>query len=97
VSATQPDPRTRATSRASGIPRRRTRHRGPPPAKALRRQVHHLVPIWRSVFTALGLKTGILDADIHGPSQPKLFVPAWQAPSGRPAHAGGRWSALVSS
>jgi ATP-binding protein involved in chromosome partitioning len=24
-------------------------------------------------FTAMGLKTGILDADIYGPSQPKLF------------------------
>src|SRR4051812_25191641 len=68
VSATQP---ARATSRAAGIP-----------------GVRHVIAVASGKggvgksttscnlalgFAAIGLKAGILDADIYGPSQPKLF------------------------
>jgi ATP-binding protein involved in chromosome partitioning len=71
VAAPQPDPKPRATSNASGIP-----------------GVKHVIAVASGKggvgksttscnlalgFAAIGLKAGILDADIYGPSQPKLF------------------------
>lgn len=71
MSAVPPDLRARATSKASGIP-----------------GVKHVVAVASGKggvgksttscnlalgFAAMGLKAGILDADIYGPSQPKLF------------------------
>jgi len=71
VAATQPDPKARATSQAAGIP-----------------GVQHVIAVASGKggvgksttscnlalgFAAIGLKAGILDADIYGPSQPKLF------------------------
>src|ERR1700738_3211024 len=71
VSAIHPDPKARATAKAAGIP-----------------GVKHVIAVASSKggvgksttscnlalgFAAIGLKAGILDADIYGPSQPKLF------------------------
>src|SRR5712675_55673 len=71
VSATQPDIKARATSKAAGIP-----------------DVKHVIAVASGKggvgksttscnlalgFAAIGLKAGMLDADIYGPSQPKLF------------------------
>ena len=71
MSATQPTMPARATSKAAGIP-----------------GVKHVIAVASGKggvgksttscnlalgFAALGLKAGILDADIYGPSQPKLF------------------------
>jgi ATP-binding protein involved in chromosome partitioning len=71
VSATQTDLKARATSKAAGIP-----------------GVKHVIAVASGKggvgksttacnlalgFAALGLKTGILDADIYGPSLPRLF------------------------
>jgi ATP-binding protein involved in chromosome partitioning len=82
VSASQPDIRARATSKASGIP-----------------GVRHVIAVASGKggvgksttscnlalgFAAIGLKAGILDADIYGPSLPKLF-----GLRGKPRQAGG--------
>src|SRR5438309_6197904 len=71
VAGTHPEPKARATSEAAGIP-----------------GVKHVIAVASGKggvgksttscnlalgFAAIGLKAGILDADIYGPSQPKLF------------------------
>jgi len=71
VSASRPDLQPRATSKAAGIP-----------------GIKHVIAVASGKggvgksttscnlalgFAAIGLKTGILDADVYGPSQPKLF------------------------
>src|SRR5260221_12269903 len=71
VSATRPDLQARGTSKPAGIP-----------------GVKHVIAVASGKggvgksttscnlalgFAAIGLKAGILDADIYGPSQPKLF------------------------
>src|SRR3954470_23574115 len=71
VSTIEPEPKSRPPSRAAGIP-----------------GVKHIIAVASGkggvgkstvscnlalAFAAIGLKAGILDADIYGPSQPKLF------------------------
>jgi ATP-binding protein involved in chromosome partitioning len=71
LSVTHPPPRPQATSRASGVP-----------------GIRHVIAVASGKggvgksttacnlalgFAALGHRTGILDADVYGPSQPKLF------------------------
>jgi ATP-binding protein involved in chromosome partitioning len=83
VSASHPFPQARATTKAVGIP-----------------GVKHVIAVASGKggvgksttscnlalgFAAIGLKAGILDADIYGPSQPKLF-----GLRGKPRQAGPR-------
>ena len=71
MSAIHSDPRARATSKTAGIP-----------------GIKHVIAVASGKggvgksttscnlalgFAAIGLKVGILDADVYGPSQPKLF------------------------
>ncbi len=71
LSVTHPGPKPQATSRAAGIP-----------------SIKHVIAVASGKggvgksttacnlalgFAALGHRTGILDADVYGPSQPKLF------------------------
>jgi ATP-binding protein involved in chromosome partitioning len=71
LSVTHPSPKPQATSRAAGIP-----------------GIRHVIAVASGKggvgksttacnlalgFAALGHRTGILDADVYGPSQPKLF------------------------
>src|ERR1700709_2400917 len=83
VAVTHPVPKARATTNAPGIP-----------------GIKHVIAVASGKggvgksttssspalgFAALGLKAGILDADIYGPSQPKLF-----GLRGKPRQAGPR-------
>ena len=71
VSASHPEPKARATSNAVGIPG----------VKYVIAVASGKGGVGKSTtscnlalgFAAIGLKAGILDADIYGPSQPKLF------------------------
>ena len=71
VSTVHPEPKARATSKATGIPG----------VKRVIAVASGKGGVGKSTtscnlalgFAAMGLKAGILDADIYGPSQPKLF------------------------
>src|ERR1700676_4323741 len=71
VSAIRPDLQARATSKAAGIPGVKYVIAVP----SGKGGVGKSTPSCNVAlgFAALGLKTGILDADIYGPSQPKLL------------------------